>query len=577
MKIPVPGDKFRNTFPDGCVWRVAQQRTGLCDISRRQGHVPFLLGKTLDDSLFAEGFFNGSDQGSECRRLILTEIEDFEERPLPLDKRQGTQDPLNDIVDVGVVATRGAIAELPDRTAILNGISKAVNGEIGALSRPIDGEKTEGDDPESIEIHKITAELLSGNLGSGIRGECLEKWQILPERNGLRESIDRGTRGEKHLMTPREACRFQHMKGSGNIGVDVELGILNGRTDSSPGRKMNNCIRLHPSKEFANRLPVTQIQFSDFNRLGKACDILPFDRRIVEVVEIIQQTHRMTGLGQGANHMGTDEPSSPCDDDLHLKTLSGDLPKGNADLPSKILNQGLFRRDSLSHTATMSRKSAVPTPQLPRRSWVEIDHGALSHNLKVVQKLAGRAGIIAVVKANGYGHGLNEVATTLSEGIAIFAVASLGEALQLRETEKSKPIMLLSAALPSEYAEIAAHGFIPTISSLEEAKLFAKAALKIRPKTSPLPQIHFKIDTGMGRLGAHPAKAEAIVKAITKLPLTLHSISSHLPSADSDDVSTKRQLKRFEHIVQELRLLVPDVPVHVLNSAGTILHAGPCL
>ena len=220
----------------------------------------------------------------------------------------------------------------------------------------------------------------------------------------------------------------------------------------------------------------------------------------------------------------------------------------------------------------MSRKSAVPTPQLPRRSWVEIDHGALSHNLKVVQKLAGRAGIIAVVKANGYGHGLNEVATTLSEGIAIFAVASLGEALQLRETEKSKPIMLLSAALPSEYAEIAAHGFIPTISSLEEAKLFAKAALKIRPKTSPLPQIHFKIDTGMGRLGAHPAKAEAIVKAITKLPLTLHSISSHLPSADSDDVSTKRQLKRFEHIVQELRLLVPDIPVHVLNSAGTILH-----
>ena len=105
----------------------------------------------------------------------------------------------------------------------------------------------------------------------------------------------------------------------------------------------------------------------------------------------------------------------------------------------------------------MSRKSAVPSPQPPRRSWVEIDHGALSYNLKVVQHLAGRAGIIAVVKANGYGHGLNEVATTLSEGIAIFAVASLGEALQLRQTEKSKPIMLLSAALPSEYAEIAAH------------------------------------------------------------------------------------------------------------------------
>lgn len=85
---------------------------------------------------------------------------------------------------------------------------------------------------------------------------------------------------------------------------------------------------------------------------------------------------------------------------------------------------------------------------LPDRSWVEIDRAALRHNLKAVEKIAGNAGIMAVVKANGYGHGLNEVAAAICHGVEIFAVASLGEALLLRKTERKTPILLLSAALP---------------------------------------------------------------------------------------------------------------------------------
>ena len=212
------------------------------------------------------------------------------------------------------------------------------------------------------------------------------------------------------------------------------------------------------------------------------------------------------------------------------------------------------------------RRSAIPT-SLPKRSWVEIDHASLRHNLKVVRKLAGSAEIMAVVKANGYGHGLNEVAETLREGVKVFAVASLGEALQLRETEKMKPILLLSAALPAEYGEIIRHGFIPTISSLQEARLIAK----MLPKNSPLPEIHFKIDTGMGRLGALPSEAYGILERIIKLPLKLHSISTHLPSADSDRAFTLGQLRSFEKIVAKLRRLGPGVPIHVLNSAATIL------
>ena len=232
------------------------------------------------------------------------------------------------------------------------------------------------------------------------------------------------------------------------------------------------------------------------------------------------------------------------------------------------MTQELFPGASLLHATPMSRRRSPLPPTLPKRSWVEIDHDSLRHNLKVVRKLAGSAEIMAVVKANGYGHGLNEVAGTLNEGVKVFAVASLGEALQLRETEKSKPILLLSAALPSEYSVIARHGFIPTISSLEEARLFAKSV----PKNSPHPEIHFKVDTGMGRLGALPSDACKIVEGIIRLPLRFHSISTHLPSADSDRRFTISQLRRFEDIAARLHRLVPGAPVHALNSAATILH-----
>jgi len=201
------------------------------------------------------------------------------------------------------------------------------------------------------------------------------------------------------------------------------------------------------------------------------------------------------------------------------------------------------------------------------RTWVEIDLAAIRYNLKAVQKLAGRAAIMAVVKANGYGHGLTEVAGTLQGGVAIFAVASLGEALQLRLSDPTTPILLLSAALPSEYAQIARHGFIPTISSWEEARLFAKAL----PKEAEGSMIHFKVDTGMGRLGAKPDDALEALKKIQTLPLRLHSISTHLPSADSDKTATLAQLKSFEKVLDQLREIAPGVPIHALNSAATML------
>jgi len=230
-------------------------------------------------------------------------------------------------------------------------------------------------------------------------------------------------------------------------------------------------------------------------------------------------------------------------------------------------NRELFQKSSVRHDFLMARGKILKNSDpfaLPKRTWVEIDRSALRHNLRIVQKLAGGAGVMAVVKANGYGHGLNEVAATLSSGVEIFAVASLGEALLLRRTEKVKPILLLSAALPVEYPAIARHGFIPTISSLEEAKLYAK----VSPARS---LIHFKIDTGMGRIGSLPEDARSALAGIRRLPVVLHSISTHLPSADSNRVSTKKQLKAFSHLISSMDGLAERVPLHVLNSAATML------
>ena len=219
----------------------------------------------------------------------------------------------------------------------------------------------------------------------------------------------------------------------------------------------------------------------------------------------------------------------------------------------------------LGHDEPMPHRKARRTAA-PDRTWVEVDRAALRHNLKAVRKFAGKAGVMAVVKANAYGHGLEEIVRVLDGGIEVFAVASLGEAIQLRKTLKRVPILLLSAALPSEYREIGRNGFIPTLSSAKEAALFAKHA----PQGAP---VHFKVDTGMGRLGALPEKAVPTLKAILKAGLTVHSLSTHLSSADSDQKTTKRQLTTFADLLDELQHLAPGAAIHALNSAGAMLHA----
>ena len=207
------------------------------------------------------------------------------------------------------------------------------------------------------------------------------------------------------------------------------------------------------------------------------------------------------------------------------------------------------------------------------RCWAEIDRSALRHNAKIVRERVGSAEMVAVVKANAYGHGLMGVAEALADEAQLFGVANLEEALALRESF-SHPIVILGPALPGERSTIAEHGFIPTISALEEAEDFNRLAHR-----SPV-AVNFKIDTGMGRMGVPEDQALDVLRKVSTFPnITIHSVSTHLPVSGEDADYTRDQLSRFGEIMKQFRAAIPaDYKAHVLQSAGLLGfagHAGP--
>ncbi|MBV9299969.1 MAG: alanine racemase [Verrucomicrobia bacterium] len=199
------------------------------------------------------------------------------------------------------------------------------------------------------------------------------------------------------------------------------------------------------------------------------------------------------------------------------------------------------------------------------RCWAEIEIEAMRANLRTIRSLvSSEVRIIAIVKADAYGHGLSEVARQLDRDVDLFGVANLSEARIIRSTGAVAPILILGPALPEERQTIFDEAFIPSVSTVEEAAGYAKCV----PPGEWMP-IHFVIDTGMGRIGSSEDEADQIFRAICDMSeLRVTALSSHLPVADEDENYTARQLERFRalgaHLLPELQ------PVTVLNSAGVM-------
>jgi alanine racemase len=210
-----------------------------------------------------------------------------------------------------------------------------------------------------------------------------------------------------------------------------------------------------------------------------------------------------------------------------------------------------------------------------RRCWAEISAAALRHNLGVIHEcVEGKSGVMAIVKANAYGHGLAAVLDAVGGEVEMLGVANLEEALSAREISPDASIFILGSALPEERAEIAARGFIPSISSVAEAREFARFAAEGRPL-----KVHLVLDTGMGRIGVWQDDALLVAGEIGRIHgLRIAGLATHLPVADEDETFTAEQLARFERLLSELVAAGIRAPVvHSLNSAGVIRfsrHAG---
>jgi alanine racemase len=199
------------------------------------------------------------------------------------------------------------------------------------------------------------------------------------------------------------------------------------------------------------------------------------------------------------------------------------------------------------------------------RCWAEIDVEAMRYNIRTIRSMvAPGVRLIAVVKADAYGHGLPEVARQLDGDVDLFGVANLVEAQTIRSTGAGAPILILGPALHEERRMIVEEGFVPTVSTLEEALGYAECV-----RAGERAPIHFVVDTGMGRIGLWEEEADDVLRAIRGMPqLQVSALSTHLPVADEDEKYTARQLQRFRAAAS--RLLAGDEPATVLNSAGVM-------
>jgi alanine racemase len=196
----------------------------------------------------------------------------------------------------------------------------------------------------------------------------------------------------------------------------------------------------------------------------------------------------------------------------------------------------------------------------------EIDRGALAANFRTVRSLSGSSAVIAVVKADAYGHGAIEVSRTLVQaGADYLAVAFTEEARHLREAGIKAPIIVL---FDPDIDDVLKYNLIPVLSDMKSAQAVAREAEK-RGVRIP---VHIKVDTGMGRLGLADSRSKAILDIATKKSISIEGIMSHFSEADLADPSfAKRQINAITQLRAELFQNGLDVKLfHIANSAAVM-------
>jgi alanine racemase len=213
--------------------------------------------------------------------------------------------------------------------------------------------------------------------------------------------------------------------------------------------------------------------------------------------------------------------------------------------------------------------------QTVRPTRAEIDLAAVRGNLRALRKVAGRARIWAVLKADGYGHGAPAVARTLERsGVDGLAVALLEEAIELRDAGIRAPVLVMGGYYGRAYDELLAHDLVPVVYDASHFELLARAIRLVGHEERVL--VHLKIDTGMSRLGVRPEQLRALLEAAAAFPqIVVDGVMTHFSSADvPGEEGEAAMLEQLATFAQGLAIVrkAGHAPrfVHASNSAALL-------
>ena len=215
----------------------------------------------------------------------------------------------------------------------------------------------------------------------------------------------------------------------------------------------------------------------------------------------------------------------------------------------------------------------MTAPRSPHRAWVEVDHAAIRSNLEAIRQRAGTAQVIAVVKANAYGHGAVAVARTLlGAGVERLAVATVDEAVELRDAGVDAPLLLLWTIGPDEAAIVTRLALEPVVYDDRAIDLLEAAADRDGVRIG----VHLKVDTGLGRQGATPDEAVILASRIARSRhLRLAGTMTHLAVPGEDDAYTEVQVLRLARSLDAMRSAGVDPGLVHVSATGSLLAGGP--
>ena len=204
-------------------------------------------------------------------------------------------------------------------------------------------------------------------------------------------------------------------------------------------------------------------------------------------------------------------------------------------------------------------------------SWFDINLDVIAENIQNIKTYIGKTKLLAVVKANAYGHGIVPVSVcAIENGADYIGVSNLEEGVLLRQNGIEAPILLLNSILPEQAQEVVRFGLTATVCSFDVVQAINEISTKLKTRAC----IHIKVDTGFGRFGILPEHALEFVKIISSnfSNIEIEGIYTHFSSANNETI-TRRQFNKFMSVIEQFEGAGFNIQIrHACNSAATLKY-----